>query len=51
MGHVVLKSELTAIIRRIDIDADQKVSFSEFSEGLGPVSPEILTLPKGNSKK
>lgn len=29
-GHYGTESELIAIIRRLDIDADQKVGFSEF---------------------
>jgi len=42
MGHQVLKKELVAILRRLDLDGDSKITFQEFNEGLKPVSPEII---------
>lgn len=37
MGHHVLKKEITAILRRFDLDGDSKLSFQEFNEGIKPV--------------
>ena len=42
MGHHVVKKELVAILRRLDLDGDSKISYHEFVEGVKPVSPEIL---------
>ncbi|CDW85220.1 ef hand family protein [Stylonychia lemnae] len=42
MGHQVIKKELVAILRRLDLDGDSKISFQEFAEGIKPVSPSIL---------
>jgi Ca2+-binding EF-hand superfamily protein len=44
MGHHVVKKELVAILRRLDLDGDSKISFNEFVEGIKPVSPEILPI-------
>jgi Ca2+-binding EF-hand superfamily protein len=38
-GHNALESELIAIIRRLDVDADQKITFSEWSDAMRPVNP------------
>lgn len=51
MGHQVVKKEITAILRRFDVDGDLKISFSEFNEGLIPVSPEILPVYSRSNKK
>jgi len=34
MGHVPVKAEIVAIIRRFDLDGDCKVSIEEFADGL-----------------
>jgi Ca2+-binding EF-hand superfamily protein len=34
MGVLVQKSELVALIRRIDLDGDAKISYEEFFEGV-----------------
>lgn len=44
MGHKVLKPELVAIIRRMDLDGDGKISFAEFNEALRPISPDMVSL-------
>ena len=38
MGHRVQPEELTAIVRRLDIDGDLRVGYNEFVEALTPVS-------------
>jgi len=40
-GHYATESELIAIIRRLDVDADQKIAFSEWSEALRPATAGI----------
>ncbi len=42
MGHHVVKKELVAILRRLDLDGDSKISYHEFVEGMKIVSPEIV---------
>jgi hypothetical protein len=37
----VKKSDITAIIRRMDLDADGKITFREFSHGITPEYPGI----------
>lgn len=44
MGHQVKKRELVAILRRLDLDGDSKISFTEFTEGLKPVFSTILPI-------
>ena len=44
MGHQVLPEEVKAIIRRLDIDGDQKISFNEFVESISPVSPDFVPV-------
>lgn len=34
MGHVAKKSEITAIIRRFDLDGDCKITLEELADGL-----------------
>lgn len=36
-GHQPVKEELMAIMRRLDLDGDMKLSFSEFTEALTPI--------------
>lgn len=42
MGHQPVRKEIVAILRRLDLDGDSKITYQELSEGLKPVSPEIL---------
>ena len=37
VGHQPVKPELTAIMRRFDLDGDAKLSFTEFAEALSPI--------------
>ena len=41
MGHRVMPHELVSIVRRLDINGDQKIEYEEFVESISPVSPEI----------
>jgi Ca2+-binding EF-hand superfamily protein len=34
VGHTPLKGELVAIMRRLDLDGDKRISFAEFGEAL-----------------
>ena len=49
MGHQVVKKELVCILRRLDLDGDSKISFSEFAEGIKPVFPGIVASEFRNS--
>ena len=40
--HYSEPEEITAILRRLDIDGDQKITYTEFKEGMGPVYPDII---------
>lgn len=40
MGHVVQPTEVTCILRRLDIDGDNCVSFDEFVEAISPVNQD-----------
>jgi len=35
------KSDINAIIRRMDLDADGKITFREFSHGITPEYPGV----------
>lgn len=37
----ILKQDINSILRRIDLDADGKISFSEFSQGITPEHPGL----------
>jgi EF-hand domain pair len=39
----VKKSDVAAIIRRMDLDADGKITFREFSHGITPEYPGVAT--------
>ena len=41
VGHQPLKTELTAIMRRFDLDGDAKLSFQEFTEAFTPIQPNV----------
>lgn len=42
MGHQTRSNEVSAIIRRLDIDGDKKIKYSEFVESISAVSPDIM---------
>jgi len=44
-GHYATESELTAIVRRLDIDADQKIRFDEFIEAFSSSQPAEYRSP------
>ena len=44
-GHCPIKDELTAIMRRFDLDGDAKLTFAEFSEALSPIQPDVIQNP------
>ena len=35
-GFYATESEIVAIVRRLDIDADQKITYSEWADGVRP---------------
>jgi len=43
-GHNAADSELIAIVRRVDADADQRINFEEFCEAFTPV--RLLEKPR-----
>lgn len=46
VGHEPTKSELLAIMRRMDQDGDACVSFLEFKEAVGPVQADVIHCPE-----
>ncbi len=43
-GHYATDSEVIAIIRRLDVDADQKITYDEFADGFrAPVPTSTMT--------
>jgi Ca2+-binding EF-hand superfamily protein len=42
MGHKVMPREVAAIVRRLDIDGDSQIGYSEFVESMSPVSPDMI---------
>jgi Ca2+-binding EF-hand superfamily protein len=38
MGHQIFPKEVQSIVRRLDIDGDNKITFSEFYEALQLIS-------------
>lgn len=38
-GHYATESELIAIIRRLDVDADQKITYDEWCDAIRPINP------------
>jgi hypothetical protein len=51
MGHRVMPHELVSIVRRLDIDGDQKIEYEEFVESISPVSPEIERVVRPQNVK
>ena len=56
-GHVATNKELAAVIRRLDLNADSRLSLEEFEEGIKPIEPyskitnKTLTKIKGTRPK
>ena len=48
-GHYATESELIAIIRRLDVDADQRVTFDEWVEAIRPTQPSSSLGASSNS--
>ena len=44
-GFIATERDLTAIIRRLDLNADAKISFTEFAEAIRPVIVSASDLP------
>jgi len=46
-GHYATESELIAIVRRLDVDADQRITFDEWAEAIRPssFSPQSSLAP------
>ena len=40
-GYMASESEVIAIVRRFDVDADQKITFEEFSAAMGMAEPVL----------
>ena len=52
-GYIPTNKELSSIIRRLDLNADSRLSFDEFSEGISPIEPysKIVISPQTNKIK
>ena len=46
VGHTPIKGELNAIMRRLDLDGDKRISFAEFCEALSPMTLKIYQPDK-----
>jgi len=51
MGHQVLPQELVAIVRRLDVDGDSRITYNEFVEALTPVSPDLIPVGRVATEK
>lgn len=50
MGHQIFPKEVQSIVRRLDIDGDNKITFSEFYEALQLISRQNPDSNKTNAK-
>jgi len=50
LGYIVRKDELLAIIRRMDLDADARLTMNEFIDGLKPFEPYSRMLKRDQIK-
>ena len=50
-NYIASTAECMAIIRRLDVDADARLSKREFAEGLRPEEPYSKTLKRSQRKK
>ncbi len=50
-GHLATSDELMAIIRRMDLDADARLSQQEFIEGITPAEPYSKMLKRVKIKE
>jgi len=48
VGHKPLKEELANVMRRIDLNGDNKISFYEFSEAFTPIELNLVNHPSRN---
>ena len=44
-GKIIFEEDIDAILRRMDIDGDERLSFSEFSDALRPQEPVFISSP------
>lgn len=51
VGHKPLKEELANVMRRIDLDGDNKITFYEFSEAFNPIELSLVNHPHRNARK
>jgi hypothetical protein len=49
VGHVATDKEITAVVRRIDLDADSRLNLREFTEGIKAEEPYSRLLVKDRS--
>ena len=45
-GKIVFEEDIDAVLRRMDIDGDERLSFSEFSDSLRPQEPVFPVSPQ-----
>ena len=45
-GKIAFEEDIDAILRRVDVDGDERLSFSEFSDFLRPQEPVFLSSPR-----
>jgi Ca2+-binding EF-hand superfamily protein len=45
-GKIVFEDDIDAILRRMDIDGDERLSFSEFSDALRPQETVFISSPR-----
>lgn len=53
MGHQIFPKEVQSIVRRLDIDGDNKITFSEFYEALQLISlqnPDSVKIKQKNNE-
>lgn len=51
MGVLMSKQELVALIRRIDLDGDAKISYEEFFEGIKSQFSQVNKIGQGIKAK
>ena len=45
-GKIAFEEDIDAVLRRVDVDGDERLSFSEFSDFLRPQEPVFLSSPR-----
>lgn len=51
VGHRPVKAELVNIMRRMDLDGDNKITFYEFREALTPIQVSLVVHPNRKDRK